>query len=269
MPIGISVEEQYRSLCADDTVLVVGYDTIAGMLPLDEYSIIFDTLAKNWGFVDKVDLVANNQNRQFRIPIPRGCRPNTYTATIVVEDTSAVCGDILIPIEFDVYYSSSILQSKFGNLITVLSEDSNGGYSFSDYKWYRNNELIDSVSDGYLYLDNGDVFAEGDCYHLVVKRVDDGVEMPTCEICPATTPIENMLDEDILLQTSLLDKGELVVIENIGEGVVNIYSFTGKLLKSLNVDTDYLEIAAPQESGIYILQVYNIHNSRIYKIKVK
>ena len=49
----------------------------------------------------------------------------------------------------------------------------------------------------YLFLPEGEVFGENDCYFIVVKRKDDGVVMRTCEICPGvTTAIDDVFLSD-------------------------------------------------------------------------
>ena len=118
----------------------------------------------------------------------------------MLKDDLGFCGDLQIPINFDVYYSSSILQPKFGNLITILDKTSNGGYEFEDeYQWYKNEVLIEGEQKSFLYLPEGEVFGDNDCYYLVVKRKDDGVVMRTCEICPGvTTSINDVFNSDVV-----------------------------------------------------------------------
>ena len=268
--VGVSISNEHRTICADESALKVEYNIVAGKPLPGKYSIIFDNFAHQNGFVDMHNLEFDVSGSTLDIPLPNPCRPNSYSATILAKDSSSICGDISIPVNFDVYYSSSILQPKFNNLITVLSEEANGGYEFEDeYKWYINGVQDTAVTESYYYLSENVIFGT-ECYYIVVKRKDDGYETRTCEICPGVnTPIDNIFEQDIWLQTTLLDRGQPIVIENFSYGKMNIFSFTGQLMNSVFIDSDYVEILAPQTSGIYLLQLQTENYSKVFKIKVK
>lgn len=266
-PIQVSVEDIYRHICADEEALYVAYEVAEGKRTPSSYSVTFDSLAISAGFVDVYDLKADTVEGLFTITIPDMCRPNTYTATIVVEDTISACGDILLPIEFDVYYSSKILETKFNNLITVLNSDSNGGYEFSDYKWFLNGELIPGENDPFLYLSEG-TFATGDCYYLEVRRTDDGVIMQTCPICPGTTPVDNIYTNEPLVINTLVGTNNSIIIENLDKAMINMYTITGQLLESKYVDTNVAEVKAPSKDGVYLLQVVTSTDTFVTKIVV-
>lgn len=271
-PIEVSISDEYRYVCADDSVLIVEYQVPQEGRGPTEYSVIFDEATKSEGFIDKHGVSINNTDQIFNINIPKDCKPNSYTAIIISKDTSDICDDWQDTIAFDVYYSSSILEAKFGNLITILDETANGGYKFEDeYQWYKNDTLVEGEEKSFLYLPEGEVFGEKDCYYLVVKRKDDGVVMRTCEICPGvTTAINDVFSSDgISLQNSVFQPGQHINIDNFSEGYVNIYTFTGQLLYSHKISSTDDDIFAPKETGLYLLQVINNHDSKVYKIKVK
>ena len=240
------------------------------MKDFEKYSILFDSFAEQNGFADLNDLPVNNSGL-ITVVIPDGCRPNNYTATIFVEDTTGVCGDVSIPINFDVYYSSSLMQAKFDNTLTVYDAEHNGGYTFVDnkYRWYKNNELLPNDSSSYIYLGD-DEFAASDCYYLEVTRKDDGVVMRSCEICPGGgTAVEDVFDRKDFLPITLFEKGQRIVIENLNEGVVGIYTLTGQLLDMYNITADNSSVVAPSKSGTYILRVVAPDYSISYKIQVR
>ena len=269
-PVEVSISDEYRFICADDSILIIEYQIPQGVREPTEYSVVFDENAKAEGFVDKQGISIDNTKQIFTINIPKDCKPNSYTATIALKDTSGICADWQDTIAFDVYYSSSILQPKFGNLITILDETANGGYKFEDqYQWYKNNVLIEGEEKAFLYLPEGETFGENDCYYLVAKRQDDGVVMRTCEICPGiNTPIDNIyISDKTALQSSLFQSGQRITIDNLGEGYVKIYTFTGQLLKSYNLSNGE-DIFAPQETGFYLLQISTSVDIKVYKIKV-
>ena len=221
------------------------------------------------GFEDQNGVELEQNNQIITITLPQDCRPNTYTATLLFTDTTARCGDVSIPVSFDVYYNSSIIDVKFDNLLAVHDAEHNGGFDFSDYEWYRNGVKVEGDSVSFLYLGDGESFTEGDCYYLVLTRSDDGVVMRTCELCPTLTSVDKIEASGIDVSSTLLNKGQLISIENLDKGQVNIYSLTGLLVDSYDVMSEFIEIVAPQQSGFYLLQIVSPEYNVVYKIYVK
>ena len=269
--VNASVDDAVRNLCADEKELRIEYNVPAGERGPSEYSVIFDDFAKQNGFVDG-DFIVGNEN-VFIINIPDNCRPNRYAATILLKDTSSLCGDISIPVEFDVYYSSSIMVAKFGNLITLYDAENNGGYLFVDgeYRWFKNGEELIGENQSYYYLPDGESFNPDDCFYMIVKRADDGVVMQTCEICPGgRTFVDDVLVEDgVYLGNTILEPSQRIKIENFNNGYVNIYTVSGQLVYSCKVLSEDTDIYAPQQSGVYMLQIVTNNDLKVYKIKIK
>jgi hypothetical protein len=269
VPIGATVEDGYHFVCADDEVLLVPYEPIEGRRLPKAYSVLFDNFENSCGFVNQNDIAIVEQDENFVITIPTGCRPNSYKATILLKDVSSICGDLSIPVEFDVYYSSSILEAKFNNIITIYDADYNGGYSFVSYQWYKNGEVMEGDTMSYFKLPEGEVFARNDCYHLVLERKDDGVIMPTCAICPGLgTDIENNFVDDLQLIT-LVDPTSPIVIDNVSDGFAFIYTITGQLLTTYNIKEHNSVVTVPSISGFYLMRIVTGNMDRVYKIKVK
>lgn len=272
LPIDVEVSDDYRYVCADDSVLIVNYEEKDSTRLTSMYSIVFDDFAKDAGFVEQQDKVIDSVNQQFVIELPNNCKPNNYSATIMLKDDLGFCGDLQIPIEFDVYYSSSIVEPKFNNLLTILDETVNGGYSFEgEYEWYKNDLLIEGETNPFLYLSDGETFAPNDCYYVVLTRADDGVAMRSCEICPGVgTSIDDVFASDgVVIQNSLLSSGERIYIDNFDNGYVNIYTLMGQLLYSYEVSSTDSMVFAPEESGFYLLHIVGNTEQKVYKIKVK
>lgn len=271
-PFGVSVDDGYHFACADEENLLFDYNDIDGLRLPSEYSVLYDSFEESNGFVDQENIALDTVNQRIEILIPEGCRPNSYSATLLFKDTTGVCGDIAVPISFDIYYSSSILQPKFDNLITILDASENGGYEFVEgaYKWYKNDSLLVGMNDSYLYLDEfGEIFG-GDCYYMEVTRVDDGVEMRTCAICPDVyVAIDDIEGVENMISATVLSAGQPILLENAGIGDVNIYTLTGQLLNSYRIDLDNNQIPAPAVGGLYILQIKTEDRNITYKIWVK
>ena len=157
-------------------------------------------------------------------------------------------------------------------LLTILDETVNGGYSFEgEYRWYKNDSLIDGETKAFLYLLDGETFAPNDCYYVVLTRKDDGVAMRSCEICPGIgTSINDIFDFDgVVIQNTLLSSGERICIDNLDDGYVNIYTLMGQLLYSYKASSADSMVFAPEESGFYLLHILGNREQKVYKIKVK
>lgn len=269
-PIGARVDNSYRSVCADDSALYIDYEIEYGKRKPFAYSVLYDNFAKNYGFEDREWLVVDTIEKRFTIELPEICIPNRYTATIVVRDSLSFCEELTIPVNFDVYYSSKILSPKFGNLITIFDSDSNGGYEFLDYKWYKNGELLEDETSSYLYLGDSVSFAEGDCYYIEVTRVSDLVRTRTCEVCPyLTTDIDDVVASNVTLSATLLNSNQHLIIEGVQSGYVSLYSVMGQLLEAHKVECSPFVMSAPSQSGFYILQIKTQGAIITHKIWVK
>ena len=129
-----------------------------------------------------------------------------------------------------------------------------------------------SISYSYLYLGDYETFKSEDCYYLEVKRIDDGVIMRTCEVCPESSipiDIENVKETEFLISATLLNKGQSILIQNFDEGLVNIYSFTGQLIDFYKITSEMTELFAPNQQGFYLLELITTKDHSVYKIYVR
>ena len=265
-PLDISLVEEAISGCEDDEKLDVKFEFASGARTPVEYSIYFDNQAISAGFVNQERLSFEDAGGDFSVLLPNGgCTPNRYTATFVFYDTTFICSDVSIPVDFDIYYSSSILQAKFGNLIVVLDK----GYDFVDgkYEWYVNGVMDSTATGAFYYLLDGETFGEDDCFYMIAVRGSDGTKMQTCEFCPGVyTAIDDIYNSDAMLHATIFDKGQ-TILSDIDNGFVNIYSLSGVLLNAYDLGT--VEVNVPREEGLYILQIVHKDRSYIHKIWVK
>ena len=160
----------------------------------------------------------------------------------------------MLSVKFDVYYSSKILEAKFGNLIAVLNADVNGGYEFDEYRWFKDGTLLPEENKAYYYL-AGETFGT-ECYYLEVRRVDDGVVMRTCEICPgAGTPVDNVFASEAYVENTIVKAGEAIFIANVDCAVVDLYTLTGQLVKTEYIESQGDLVSSISIPGVYLLQV--------------
>lgn len=269
-PMEIDVDNRKKVACADEGEIFFTYNFVQDKRGPTTYSVRYDQMAIAHGFVDTHNEVIDVVDKEFRIVLPDNCTPNRYTATIIAEDSVSYCDNIEIPIEFDVYYSSDIFSPKFGNLITIFDADSNGGYEFFDYRWYKNGELLEDETSAYLYLGDSLSFAEGDCYYIEVTRTSDLVRTRTCEICPyLITGVDDVVESNVILSATLLNPNQQLIIDGLQSGYVSLYSVMGQLLEAHMIEGSPFVMSAPSLSGFYILQIRTQGAIITYKIRVK
>jgi hypothetical protein len=121
-------------------------------------------------------------------------------------------------------------------------------------------------TSAYLYLDS--TFGS-DCFYLVLKRKDDGVEMRSCEICPGSiTPVDNVYSSSPIVSNTLVYGGQRIVIDNFGQGIVNVYTATGQLVNSVASDGVFVELMVPHIPGVYLLEMVTTTETFVTKIIV-
>lgn len=271
-PLGVYINDESHSVCADDESLTIEFGVDETLRAPKLFSVTFDSLAQREGFVDQSD-IEFDEEYAYQILLPDVCRPNRYTATFAFEDSTGVCGDVVIPVQFDVYYSDTIFASKFNNLLTLKNAEYNGGFHFEpdSCRWYRSDgEFLSGHQGAFLYLGEGNVFGD-ECYYVELLRVDDGVRMRTCEICPGLiTAVEDIDDAREVLLTTRFSPNQQIVFDNIlSKATVKFYSFTGKLVSEFVVDESNPFVKAPDYAGFYILLIQGEDYNIVSKIQVK
>ena len=170
--------------CADDKHLIIPY-TYVGRKPI-EYSVKFDTDAKEQGFED-VEHQEIKEDSVLLVDIPRNLadrreypRPDYYKATIFLHN--GICSDSLVMEKetFLIKYPSWITEQHWNDVISLLNDRYNGGYTFSKYQWFHNGVPIPGEDSSYIYQP----LIMGDEYYAELTRTDDGKTIATCPIYP-------------------------------------------------------------------------------------
>ncbi len=245
------------NVCADDDSITISVNVIEG-IP-HKYSINFGAKALTAGFVD-VDTLKLTETVTF--PLPVICKPDIYDASILVHDM--VCEDIVLPFEFTVLYSDTIMAQKWNDVIAILSAKYNGGYEFSAFRWFRNGApLVDEVGP-YLYL-NGSNFYLNDEYAVQLTRADDNVILMSCSMTPEIR--SDIYDHPTKTLSAISQK---IPIKNpSGSAVARWYDVQGRFYGEHKITEFDAEITAPNTPGIYLLEITNDENRTVHKMYIK
>ena len=171
------------------------------------------------GLVKEAVTYDDNYNQgEFILPTSSIGRAGIYQGTLYLVDRD--CGDTLrFPVNFSIYYPSSIFRFKFNNVLAVYQ---NAGYTFTAYQWYVNGKPIVGANESVYYLGQDSTFTEGD--EVFVMLTDqNGMILPSCP--QILTDIQDFNpqkedDEPAQAEKRLVNR-RLVIIK--GDDIYDIY----------------------------------------------
>ena len=127
-------------------------------------------------------------------------------------------------------------------MITVLSPNYNGGYTFTGFQWYKNGELLLGETRSYLYQPL-DMDAE---YYVVLTR-EDGSQVETCPIRPEH-------HEQETAYPTVVTANHIVHVNLDKPTKVYIYSTLGQLVNSYSLTAGDAVFQTPAQAGIYVIR---------------
>lgn len=257
-------------ICADDPLIYIICDPSASY-PIT-YRVSFDESAQNNGFLNQEGVL---QDSLIIVQIPvqnseKFLEPNTYSG--VVELISDYCREVhTYDFTVNVLYPSSVVVQKFDDVLAVLNEKYNGGYTFSEYQWFANGELIQNATLPYFY---GNGSLDATYYQVQLTRKSDGVTMMTCPIIPRRTLHNDTQTVDCYIAPTILDKhSQLINIHNSADVTeLHVYSMDGFLIlrKPVNAWMGSAAVELSLLEGMYVLRLLNSKgHSKTFKIIVR
>ena len=247
-------------ICADDEYLFISY-TYEGRKPI-KYSVKFDEDAKNQGFVDvvndSIDLLEEDSVLLILVPpVPREekdsmeyPRPDRYSATVFLHN--GICSDSLVMEKesFMIRYPSWITEQHWNDVISLLNDKYNGGYTFSKYQWFHNGVPIPGEDSSYIYQP----LVMGDEYYAELTRTDDGKTIATCPIYPT------MVEDSVIpypyaeVIPNIVNKNyPYAEIKSVEDGEYWIYNAFALPDGPHEFTSPSTEIQLPAISGVYII----------------
>ena len=221
--------------CADEDKMHITFDLLAGSV-FDSLEIHFDTPQLR----DTVIYDSSNPAVDIDIPHPENILPGYYTATL--KFYQFCCGTHTEVRPFNIRYRSSIIEQKWNDVITVLSPNYNGGYTFTGFQWYKNGELLLGETRSYLYQPL-DMDAE---YYVVLTR-EDGSQVETCPIRPEH-------HEQETAYPTVVTANHIVHVNLDKPTKVYIYSTLGQLVNSYSLTAGDAVFQTPAQAGIYVIR---------------
>lgn len=224
------LDDQYT--CADDEELFIYFNIIEG---------IYDSVAIQFSTPELRDTVIYEPNQStIAIPLPADILPGYYTATLSFYQFC--CGVHTEQYAVTIRYRSSIVEQKWNDVLTLLSPNYNGGFTFTAFQWYKDGVAIPGETHSYLYqpLDMNAT------YYVELTR-PDGVVITTC-------PIQPTLHIDKTEFPTIVPAGQQIPIRTPQPVTAWLYTITGQLYSTHALPQGQVEIPAPTQQGVYVLK---------------
>lgn len=240
----------------------------------ERYTIRFDALAKQAGFVDLIDepfdqtLKAHVSLPQFKNVVYQThtayVQPNYYSLRLELDN--GICGiERSDSIELLIRYPSWVIEQNWNDIVMPLSAEYNGGFEFVKTEWYVNNVL--QPSTGALYLQS-DALMPGDEVVMFAVRQGENVAIPSCPIVISefTTKVHNT--PVIVYPTQAPRHAPMVTIDAPNEGRYEVFTSTGLLVTSGTLEEGKTQVTLPGNSGIYFIRTTQSNEISSHKVLI-
>ena len=162
------------NLCADDQILRIHYDVLQGEFDSLHIRFLNDILPA--AFYPKT--IYKGDVSDIVYPFDSTTWVDHYTIQMEFYQHHA-CGNQVFELPFDIQYSASIIVQKWNIFLALQNAKYNGGYTFTNYQWYKNDLPIEGATRASLHQ----MLDTAANYYALLTR-DDGVVMRTCDFLP-------------------------------------------------------------------------------------
>ena len=235
------------------------------------YSVRYDSIASGAGFEDQEDiamaanLVAGNEYELY-LPTPRidqrenYPRPDHYYATIAFQNGVCQTDSLMThPIQITMSYPNWLMEQRHSDVIALLNENYNGGYTWTEYQWYENNEKLIGQTRPYLHIPTG--LKVGAWYHVELTRDGEEEAFPTCEIQAVMNPINNDFEPTMgylsVTPTCVVTGHPIIYILSRKDGTYRVATSNGQIVSDGVFRADVTEVELPAVTGMYIVQLWS------------
>lgn len=157
-----------------------------------------------------------------------------------------------------------VVGQRWGNVLAVNNNsETNGGYNFTSFSWYKDGKLVSNKQ--YYTAGQDGTKLDTNASFQVGLRTDDGTEIKTCE-----SVVELMASKVDVYPTQVV-RGQQMQVETtmLDDAVIKVYNLNGVLVNSKNAHGNSTTISAPNMGGIYLIQVNDGEYVEQVKIVVK
>ncbi|MCR4664168.1 MAG: hypothetical protein K5660_02240, partial [Paludibacteraceae bacterium] len=220
-----------QETCANDEALKIVLNTTTGTPTT--FDITFDDMATAQGLANVSGGTVPADN-VIAVNLPHGedstqyIRPDDYAMTLTVYDQCDRRTDY--PMKFRILYPSWLIQQRWRDVLALYNEKYNGGYTFTNIRWYKDNMEISGNGVHNSYIQMSPVLTMG-TYYALLTRTDDGKILRTCDFVPDLSSPYYVPAVDKIRLMQQLDSRHIKVQTDMS-GTYKVYDVTGKQIMS-------------------------------------
>ena len=256
-------------ICVDESagaqVYLLHYTYDGAYAPIS-YTLRYDSAAQALGFTGADDVPIGTNELTIALPLPYYTlrtdypKPGAYSANIAFNNGVCV-SDSLMRYEFQLAmnYPEWITEQRYGDVIAILNEDYNGGYTWTNYQWYQGDSMLVGQTKPYLHIPTG--LTVGAQYHVMLTREGETESYPTCPITavynPNGTDYSPTMGYLSVTPTCIVRANPITNILSRKGGTYRIASSEGRLVSEGSFEADVTPIQLPAIDGLYIIQLWS------------
>ena len=197
-------------------------------------------------------------------------KPGIYTQNVTVtsqDGTATATYALTIEKPFAFY---DIVHQKFNNILLINNNpQTNGGYEFVSYQWFKNGQLVGTGQ----YYSAGDDLANSldkSADFSAKMTTKDGKTLQTC-----STKISTQKSSTAKLYPNPIQTGQVITVEadfpaeELENMQISLYTVSGQLVKTLKSSTVKTEVQLPDaESNMYVVVIETPNIKKTLKIIV-
>ena len=256
------------SMCSQELAFDLYY-TYTSHDPIS-YSLYYDSLGHAMGFEDMIDIPITDYTSPMTITIPtpfrdgdrtKYPRPDNYGFRLVLDN--GFCQrpqeDCYADSTFVMSYPAWLTEQRYGDVIALLNEQYNGGYTWTEYQWYLGDSMLVGQTLPYLYMPTGLIV--GEQYYVRLTRTNEKEDFQTCPITVAANPIGDTFAPTMgylsVTPTCVVSGHPYINILSRKDGAYRITNSSGQFVSEGVFRADVTEVKVPEIQGMYIVQLWS------------
>ena len=256
------------SMCNQENAFDLYY-TYTSHKPL-AFSLYYDSLGHEMGFEDMIDVAITEYTDPMVITVPTPLRdgdrtkyprPDYYGFRLVLDN--GFCQrpneDCFTDSTFVMSYPAWLTEQRYGDIIALLNDRYNGGYTWTEYQWFHGDTMLIGQTQPYLYVPTGLIV--GDQYHVRLTRTGETTDFQTCPVTVNMNPIGSTYAPTMgylaVTPTCIVAGHPFINILSRKDGAYRITTSDGQFVSEGVFRADVTEVQVPSVMGMYIVQLWS------------
>ncbi len=243
----LNVDEMPRVMCSDDGLLTIDWSNLPNKRDsvghFDSVVIHFSDNALRTGYFRDI-VVYDNDVDEVEIEFSDAVPADNYYVTLSFYQPR-VCDVQTFVLPIEMHYGS-IIEQKWNNVLMLLNEQYNHGFTFTEYQWYKDGIEIEGATLPYLYQD-----LDFDSEYTVRLTRTDGVVAFACPFKPS-----DRTDKQVSSFPTYVSQASKVVVHTEKTASLTIYTLTGNVYSTQRLQVGENSAEMPASLGMYVVRIF-------------